>query len=1170
MPSPLAQAGATVEPSEYVALAMDEQFTGMWTQRSPLRDADVPYLYRKFYSASRFDSMIDGINREISARLTDIRRPGSSVYNSQVLPPINRFYPFRQFGANGENIRVIADCQGFANQLQNPNFANGSGGWNYEPGWSYTYAGLPVPPGVGYCAMFVGPGSGAVVNLQHIPCTTGTVIAASCWGLGEHGASGTAVLRINFYDASNTYLGSNQSSAVPNNYAWTQVGISAAASFFTNAAYATVDFIVESSTSSTGRWFAWGFTGSPAPGAGTVRDVTGPNTNQILWTKDPAAGKTTFLGVGNVLYAGDGVQTHQMVTSAEGWTANKQWTPGDYIIDPNGNIQMSIGSQTGTIASITVQSNVCTVFLAPGAGIQIAPGVQLTFSGLTTLPALNGTTQTIPAIGGSLQFFFAFTHANLALSSETGTVTTGSGVNSNSPPTWQTGIGAITVDGGQQWECRGGAVQSMGGAGPTTAPTVVQTAAAALFNNWAPNTWYAPSFVIYGAGQLQLLIGPSAPIQTGSSAPSWSTTPGGITTETTGTGSNAQWKCMGSGNWVGGATHAVGDFVVVSYNYATPSGPSPLVTSLFKCTAGGVSSNITPNWTNGLGTITKEPTGSPVTWVNQGDSPPGWPGSNQLLSLDTTILDSSGNLEAIQKIGKSSASAIVWNTNKGGLTGDNTATWLNNGPYSAGNTTAWYWAYSGLNSITGEITNPSPLSQPVVLAPNMHPVIQGSGMPNPPYDSIVLWRTAAGGSTLYYVDQFPNPGTGQTWIYTDTTPDSALNTAMAAPGSANTSSLATPPPSTAVAPEYHCGRIFMIDGSDVIYSGGPDTVVGNGNTSFPPLNYFQLPEQPTRLKSVTMQNGGLIVACVANTYVILGEGTSNNPFLPPKMFMEGVGILSYDCFCMRGSTVYGFSNRSKVFSFDPGNGEIEIGFSIGDQFKLVTTGGTTAALYNPANSYVTWHEQNSPDTGLYVADGTVGWFRWSPIAPPESGSLWSPRAAIVGGTSAVQSVEVSPGTFQLLMGPQTSGPILMRDDAVSGDWTAGAYAGYPSWDVKGSIGLCETGEVAEIVHVAIKSMAVGARPIVSLLLDEIAAGVTVEGRTTAWDTLSLDDGHHEDPPNLEPSITTYSDRYRASSTAETPKCEHFQLKIDYGSQLVADELLKFGIFGAHFKERRQQ
>src|SRR5215469_16728351 len=118
MPGPLAQAGATVEPSEYSSLGMDEQFTGMWTQRNPLRDADVPYLYRKFYSASRFDSILDGINREISARLTDVRRPGSSVYNSSIIPPVNRWYSFHQFGPAGENIRIIADCQGFPNQLQ--------------------------------------------------------------------------------------------------------------------------------------------------------------------------------------------------------------------------------------------------------------------------------------------------------------------------------------------------------------------------------------------------------------------------------------------------------------------------------------------------------------------------------------------------------------------------------------------------------------------------------------------------------------------------------------------------------------------------------------------------------------------------------------------------------------------------------------------------------------------------------------------------------------------------------------------------------------------------------------------------------------------------------------------------------------------------------------------
>jgi hypothetical protein len=286
--------------------------------------------------------------------------------------------------------------------------------------------------------------------------------------------------------------------------------------------------------------------------------------------------------------------------------------------------------------------------------------------------------------------------------------------------------------------------------------------------------------------------------------------------------------------------------------------------------------------------------------------------------------------------------------------------------------------------------------------------------------------------------------------------------------------------------------------------------------------------------------------------------------------MEGLGIQSYDALCMVGSTFYGMSNKAKAFSLDPGAGYLEIGFPIGDQFKRVTTGALNAALYDPVTAYVTWHEADSTDTGLYVSDSQVGWFRWSAIAPPESGSLWSPRAGIVGGTSAVQSVEVLPGVFELLIGPHSSGPILKRDQTVFGDWSAGAYQGYPAWDVKGSIGLCDTGEVAEVAHIALKSLAVGARPVVSLLLDEIKAGVTVEGRTTAWDVLNLEDGHHEDPPNLEPSITMYSDRYQTSSTAECPKCETFLLRIDYGSQQVADELLKFAVYGAVFKEKRQQ
>src|SRR5208282_3862073 len=109
MASPLEQFGAVKEPSEYAAITMDRAFTGLWTQRSPLRDADVPYLYGKFYGASRFDSLIDGINREVTANLTYARRPGSSVYNSNLFPAANSFYSYKRINSGSEVVRILLD-----------------------------------------------------------------------------------------------------------------------------------------------------------------------------------------------------------------------------------------------------------------------------------------------------------------------------------------------------------------------------------------------------------------------------------------------------------------------------------------------------------------------------------------------------------------------------------------------------------------------------------------------------------------------------------------------------------------------------------------------------------------------------------------------------------------------------------------------------------------------------------------------------------------------------------------------------------------------------------------------------------------------------------------------------------------------------------------------------
>jgi len=142
------------------------------------------------------------------------------------------------------------------------------------------------------------------------------------------------------------------------------------------------------------------------------------------------------------------------------------------------------------------------------------------------------------------------------------------------------------------------------------------------------------------------------------------------------------------------------------------------------------------------------------------------------------------------------------------------------------------------------------------------------------------------------------------------------------------------------------------------------------------------------------------------------------------------------------------------------------------------------------------------------------------------------------------------------------GPILFRDASVNADWVNGGYVPFPSYDVKGNIVLCETGEIAEIAHIGLKSPAVGARPVTGLLLGEISATLT-----TPFDWLERTSS---DPPNLPDSTTLYSDRYSALQNGVCPKCDNFQLAIDYGTQNVQDEMLKFSVYGAKYAERRQQ
>ena len=377
-----------------------------------------------------------------------------------------------------------------------------------------------------------------------------------------------------------------------------------------------------------------------------------------------------------------------------------------------------------------------------------------------------------------------------------------------------------------------------------------------------------------------------------------------------------------------------------------------------------------------------------------------------------------------------------------------------------------------------------------------------------------------------------------------------------------------PPTANMTAPAYHVNRVWMIQGNSVVYSGGPDTLVGNGNTAFPPLNAIPFLGVPLRLVPVTVQNGGLLVFATDGIWIILGTGTASNPFYATSYYDKAI-LAGYDALDTLGPTIYMMESNLKVSSiavqypFNPQAGYTEIGFPIGDQFLNVSTGGISSPLYSAGGTFLSWNINNTTDTGMYVADGSVGWFRMSIAAPPESGLIWSPRAAIQDGTSAVQSIEVSPGRFRVLIGPPSGGGrIRMRDPGgtVFGDVPAVTppplsplIFSYPSYDVKGVTLLCSTGEVSDLAWIATKSSAVGSRPTVGYLMNEIAP--------TNSRPFEILQPTSQDPADLQPSITAYSDVYSCLQSGTAPKGDCVSLKFDYGSQQYGDELLDFQIYG---------
>ena len=109
MSNNLSKAGAQPQKQpRFAPIWTNRFFSGIWTNRSPLRDATTTRLIEGFYGQAG-DAIIAGTNIEITNKLTFARRPGVNVYdpNSYIAP--DRFYEFRLFNTNTEQINIMID-----------------------------------------------------------------------------------------------------------------------------------------------------------------------------------------------------------------------------------------------------------------------------------------------------------------------------------------------------------------------------------------------------------------------------------------------------------------------------------------------------------------------------------------------------------------------------------------------------------------------------------------------------------------------------------------------------------------------------------------------------------------------------------------------------------------------------------------------------------------------------------------------------------------------------------------------------------------------------------------------------------------------------------------------------------------------------------------------------
>lgn len=570
----------------------------------------------------------------------------------------------------------------------------------------------------------------------------------------------------------------------------------------------------------------------------------------------------------------------------------------------------------------------------------------------------------------------------------------------------------------------------------------------------------------------------------------------------------------------------------------TPSHPS------WNTTIGGTTTDNGVTWTNNgyaYGSVTID---GGVKWTNVGLKTNAVWTANQSYYLPKAgfnlpnsfdkyggaeIVDSNSSLEFVVVTGVSKSGAHPsWSVTLFGFTIDNSqVVWINDGPQLTGGiswTKGYTYAFAyksrattdrflstttaphglgdafnaGNNPLTG---NPTILPAPTgggngsvssaspssTFANNNAGAIiniSGLGSTDPQVDTIEIYRTADGGTTLFLLTDIVAPppigGVAQPWSFNDEIPDTptatsdGLQTLTIAP----TNGFNNPPQLGFINLVQHFGRIFGSVGSTVFSSEGPlvggaGQPAGNGFTAFSSGQFWSFPSPVVRIVPTSV---GLFVFTTSDLFIISGGPSVTTLF--QNILIPGLGLSSYNALAINGSIINLLTADNQCVSLDPNMGVSEVGVAIGDKINAI----------DPTLAYLAHLTQGSNDKALFVANGSTGWYRCNLNQSPDSsisGPVWSPFAGIIGGVKAIAALEYTPGKHALVLGGTASNqPILVRDSkflTFSDNSTA-----YYAWGTIGSIVLANPGELAELGFITADFIKVGTSPNVLTLLDEIS------------------------------------------------------------------------------------